>query len=153
MYKIYQVGYGDTVESIANMLGISVEELNTINGFNGNKLMMGDLIIVPNKSNTSDVFIKYKIKNGETLYMIAKNNDIDVDTLALLNGLNKDDYIYVDQEIIIPKDTIDVYVTRKGDTIDMVLSNLNTTLEKLKENNNDIYLKEDQLIIHKRDIY
>ena len=153
MYKIYQVGYGDTMESIADMVGTSVEELIKINGFNGNKLTMGDLIIVPNKNNTNDIFIKYQIKNGDTLYMIAKKYNVDPKTLAILNGLDIDDYIYPNQEIMIPNNNIDIYITKKGDTVDTLLNNFNITVDKLKSDNKDIYLEENQLIIYKRDNY
>ena len=111
--------------------------------------MMGDLIIVPNKKNNDDIFVKYQIKNGDTLYMIAKNYGINPNTLALLNGLNKDDYIYTNQEIIIPRENVKVYITKEGDTIDTVLNNFNITFEELKKQNNNIYLEEDQLMVYK----
>ena len=149
MYKIYQVGYGDTIESIADMVGTTVDELNEINGFNGKEVIMGDLIIVPNKNNT--MFTKYLIKNGDTLYMIAKNYNVNPKTLAILNGLDMDDYIYPNQEIIIPNDNIDIYVTKNGDTMETLLSNFNTTLERLNMDNKNIFLQEDQIIIRKRD--
>ena len=149
MYKIYQVRYGDTIESIADMVGTTVDELNEINGFNGKEVIMGDLIIVPNKNNT--MFTKYLIKNGDTLYMIAKNYSIDPKVLAILNGLDMDDYIYPNQEIIIPNDNVDIYVTKNGDTMETLLSNFNTTLERLNMDNKNIFLQEDQIIIRKRD--
>lgn len=149
MYKIYQVGYGDTIDVIATKVNSTVDELNKINGFDGTKIMMGDLIIVPNKKNNDDIFVKYQIKNGDTLYMIAKNYGINSNTLALLNGLNKDDYIYTNQEIIIPRENVKVYITKEGDTIDTVLNNFNTTIEELKKQNNNIYLEEDQLMVYK----
>lgn len=149
MYKIYQVGYGDTIESIADMVGTTVDELNEINGFNGKEVIMGDLIIVPNKNNT--MFTKYLIKNGDTLYMIAKNYNVNPKTLAILNGLDMDDYIYPNQEIIIPNDNVDIYVTKNGDTMETLLNNFNTTLERLNMDNKNIFLQEDQIIIRKRD--
>ena len=153
MYKIYQVEYGDTLESIANMVGSTIDELVTINGFNGKELMMGDLIIVPNQNNKNDAFIRYKIQTGDTLYMIANNYNVDSNLLALLNGLDKNDYIYPNQEIIIPKDNVDIYITKDGDTIKTLLDNFNTTLDKLEMDSNNIYLKDNQLVIHKKDIY
>lgn len=153
MYKIYQVEYGDTLESIANMVGSTIDELVTINGFNGKELIMGDLIIVPNQNNKNDAFIRYKIQTGDTLYMIANNYNVDSNLLALLNGLDKNDYIYPNQEIIIPKDNVDIYITKDGDTIKTLLDNFNTTLDKLEMDSNNIYLKDNQLVIHKKDIY
>ena len=150
MYKIYQVGYGDTISSIANALGVTIEELNEINGFNGKEIMMGDLIIVPNK-NKGDIFIRYIINKGDTLNMIAKNYNVEPKLLAKLNGLDIDDYIYPNQEIIIPKENIDIYITKDGDTMENVLNRFNTTLDKLRMNNKNIYLVKDQLIVLKRD--
>ena len=150
MYKIYQVEYGDDLDIIANKEGSTIQELIDINGLNGRDLMAGELIIVPNRNNGSDMFIKYSVKNGDTLYMIAKDNGINIDLLALLNGLNKDDYIYPNQEIIIPKENVMIYITKKGDTIDTILNNFETSLEDLKKSNK-IYLEEDQLIAYKRD--
>ena len=149
MYKIYQIEYGDTIEKIASKVGSTVEELNYINGLNGKEIFAGDLIIVPNKTNGNDMFVKYQIKNGDTLYMIAKNYGINADTLSILNGLNKDDYIYPNQEIIVPRENVMIYVTKEGDTMDTVLNNFDTNLEELKKQNNNIYLKEDQLLVYK----
>ena len=155
MYKIYQVEFGDTIDSIASKVGTTVEDLIKINGMNGNSLMAGDLIIVPspNSDSNNEMFIKYNVQNGDTLYMIARNYNIDLDTLTSLNGLNKEDYIYPNQEIIIPKENILMYVTKDGDTIQTILDNFNITLDKFMMDNNNIYLKEDQLIINKRDNY
>ena len=149
MYKIYQIEYGDTIEKIASKVGSTVEELNYINDLNGKEIFAGDLIIVPNKTNKNDVFVKYQIKNGDTLYMIAKNYGINADTLSILNGLNKDDYIYPNQEIIVPRENVMIYVTKEGDTMDTVLNNFDTNLEELKNQNSNIYLKEDQLLVYK----
>ena len=153
MYKIYQVGYGDTLKSIADMVGTTVDELNTINGFDGREVMMGDLIIVPNMNKDNTMFTKYLIKNGDTLYMIAKNYNVDPKILAILNGLDMDDYIYPNQEIMVPSDNIDMYITKNGDTIKTILDNFNTTFDNLENDNKNIYLQENQIIIRKRDNY
>lgn len=150
MYKIYQVEYGDDLDIIANKVGSTVQELIEINSLNGRDIMAGELIIVPNRNNENDMFIKYIVKSGDTLYMIAKNNGVNINLLAILNGLNKDDYIYPNQEIIIPKENVMIYITKKGDTIDTILNKFGTTLEDLRKSNK-IYLEEDQLIAYKRD--
>lgn len=153
MYKIYQVEFGDTIDSIASKVGTTVEDLIKINGMNGNSLMAGDLIIVPNPNNNNEMFIKYNVQNGDTLYMIARNYNIDLDTLTSLNGLNKEDYIYPNQDLIIPKENINIYITKKDDTINTLLKNFNITYDDLLKNNDNIYLKEDQLIIYKKENY
>ena len=154
MYKIYQVEFGDTIDSIASKVGTSIEDLIKINGMDGASLMAGDLIIVPNPNdNNNEMFIKYNVQNGDTLYMIARNYNVDLDTLISLNGLNKEDYIYPNQDLIIPKENINIYITKKDDTINTLLKNFNITYDDLLKNNDNIYLKEDQLIIYKKENY
>ena len=48
---------------------------------------------------------------GDTLYNIASNNKIDVNLLAQLNGINKSDYIYPNQTLLIPKAGSILYFT------------------------------------------
>ena len=63
MYKIYQVEYNDTWDKIASKVGVSVDELKKINGTN-NEPMVGNLIIVPNNTN-SEIFTKYVVKPND----------------------------------------------------------------------------------------
>lgn len=149
MYKIYQVEYGDTLEKIASKTGTSVDNIKRINNFNtNNDLVVGSLIVVPNESTNN--FEIYKVKKGDSIYSIAYKYGINPETLLLLNGLNKDDYIYPDQEITVPKSNVDVYVTREGDTIDAIASNFGVDLNTLNKENERIFVIEDQLIIHKK---
>ena len=60
-----------------------------------------------------------------------------------------DDYIYPDQELLIPKNGYIYYITTEGDTIDLVADKFNTTREDVM-NDNTIYLLPGQLIIHKK---
>ena len=149
MYKIYQIEYGDTIESIADKVGSTPDEILKINGFfDYPDLIVGNLIIVPKKDDS--YFVYYKVKPGESIYSIAKEFDVDFDTIMLINGLNKDDYIYPNQEIMIPTKDYRVYVTKRGDSINSVLSNLNIAIEDLMNDNDKILLMEDQLIVSKK---
>lgn len=90
----------------------------------------------------------YTITKGDNLYSIAKRYNINLKLLAAINGIDEKDYIYPEQKILIPSNEYDYYITKEGDTIDIVSSILNTTPENVI-NNNTIYLKEGQLIIKK----
>ena len=150
MYKIYQVEYGDTIDVVATKTGTTRENIISINGFNGNEeLEVGSLIIVPKNENS--FFTKYVVNNGDTVYSIARLYNIDPNLILLLNGLNKDDYIYPNQELSIPNSDITAYVTRKGDTIDFIVNNLGIDANTLNDENRKIYVVEDQLIIHKKE--
>ena len=150
MYKIYQVEFGDTLDKIANKTNTTIEDIKNINGFNGDEdLVVGSLIIVPRMENM--VFQTYIVKQGDSIYSISKSFNVDPDTILLLNGLNKTDYIYPNQELTIPSNDMIVYVTKQGDTIDFITNNLGIDANTLNRENERIYVLEDQLIVHKKE--
>ena len=150
MYKIYQVEYGDTLDIIASKTDSTRETIKNINGFNSDSdLVVGSLIIVP--KNENQVFQTYKVKRGDSVYSIARAYNVDPSTLLLLNGLNKDDMIYPNQEITIPKSGVVVYVTRQGDTIGAILNNLGIDANTLNKENQRLFVLEDQLVVHKKE--
>ena len=149
MYKIYQVEYGDTIDLIANKTGTTKDNIKNINGINSDAdLVVGGLIIVPKDSDR--VFENYKVKAGDTIYSIARAYNADPDTLLMLNGLNKNDYIYPNQEIIVPLKGVSIYVTKSGDTIDGIINNLGIDANDLNAQNKRIFVMEDQLIVNKK---
>lgn len=145
MYKIYQINNNDTLESIANYFNVNLDEMKKINGIIDNmELTKGSLIIVPSSEN-SENYKKYIVKKGDNLYSIAKNYNVDLDTLLKLNGLEKDDYIYPNEEILIPNKNM--YIVEKNDTLFSVAKKLGKSVNELSNLNDNIYLKEDQTII------
>ena len=151
MYKIYQVEYGDTIDIIAAKTGTTPNDIKNINGFNSdNDLVVGSLIVVPRMEN--QIFQIYTVKSGDSIYSIARSFNVDPDMLLLLNGLNKSDYIYPNQEITIPTNDIVMYITKDGDTIDFIVNNLGIDANTLNEENERIFVVPDQLIIHKKEV-
>ena len=150
MYKIYQVEYGDTIDVIASKTGTTANNIKDINGINSNSdLIVGSLIIVPKEEN--QIFETYTVKKGDSIYSIARTYNVDPSTLYLLNGLNKNDYIYPNQEITIPRKDVIVYVTNEGDTIDMIVNNLGIDANTLNRENERIFVLPDQLVVHKKE--
>lgn len=150
MYKIYQVEYGDTIDIIATKTGSTSQTIKNINGFNSNAdLVVGSLIIVPKEEN--QLFQNYTVKRGDSVYSIARTYNVDPSTLLLLNGLNKDDIIYPNQEITVPKNGVVVYVTREGDTVSGIINNLGIDADTFNRENERIFVIEDQLVVHKKE--
>lgn len=148
MYEIYNVKSGDTLENLANKLGITPEVLATINGLDVTaQLTPNTNIIVPNNNS---FFNKYIIKKGDTIYEIAKMYNIKATDLSKLNGLEEDEYIYPGEEIIVPRPGTSFYITETNDTLNKVANALNTTPNNLANQNRTIYLLEDQLIVYKK---
>ena len=148
MYKIYEINRGDTLESIALKLGISPEILAALNGLNINAtLNPNSFIIIPNGDSNFD---KYKIKKGDTIYQIASSYNISPSQLLKLNGLNENDIIYPEEEILVPKSNTSFYVTTDGDTINGLTQILKLPIEQIARQNDTIYLMPDQLIVYRR---
>ena len=148
MYEIYTIQNGDTIEIIAQKLGIDPAILYQINGLTPNYVPNpGTNIIIPQRRNNN--FSYYTIKKGDNLYTIAKNYNIDVNTLAKLNGLNISDYIYPNQTILVPNSGTKLYFVKDNETLNDVARNLNTTVMNILRQNDKIFLTQDQLIVYK----
>ena len=100
--------------------------------------------------NNNELDETYIIKKGDTIYGIGREFNINPELLSLVNGLKMDDYIYEDQEILIPKSGYSYYLTKTGDSLNDILKLFNTDLDTLKKENNIILLEEGQLFAHKR---
>lgn len=146
MYDAYIVQEGDTLDTISKKLKTSPEILQNLNGYDIN-LTEGNIIIVP-KTN-SQYFNYYKVVKGDTLYKIATENNINPDLLAMLNGINKADYIYPNQVLLIPKAGSSLYITAEGDTLMEVAKGFKIKPEDLIKQNKNIYLQAEQLIVYK----
>ena len=146
MYEIYTLKEVDNINSILSKYNINMDELMKLNGIiDLDNLKEGMQVIVP--VNDSSIYNYYTVKKGDTIYRIANDYGIDVDLLLALNGLDEGDYIYQNQTLMIPKDGIDLYLTKNNDTIKSVIDKKNITLDKLFKDNENIYLKEEQILV------
>lgn len=144
MYQVYEVMDGDTVDSIADKVGISSLELIRINGkafFD-----VGDLIVVPNNS----LYFSYYVKSGESLYDIARRFNQNVDVLYQINGIKEGDYIYPNQEILIPNGDSSFYVTVDGDNLSVISSRVDVSISDILRDNPNLLLVPGQLVILKK---
>lgn len=148
MYDKYLIKTGENISSIAKKFNTTENIIMDLNNIPfPDMIRAGKEIIVP--INKEKYFEYYTIKKGDTLYGIAREYNINPDLLALLNGLNSEDYIYPNQEILIPKSNYSYYVTKEGDTIDIVSKKFNQPSSVLLDNNETIYLLPGQLIVKK----
>ena len=148
MYEIYDIKDGDTLESIAYMYDITVQDIKDINGDVSN-FRAGGNIIVPKKRNA--YFDTYSIKKGDSLYAISKEYGLSPSLLAGLNGLNLNDYIYPGDSIMVPNSGVSVYITAQGDTVDSVIRGMNANRDVFLKENDRIYLYPGQLIVYKEE--
>lgn len=148
MYDKYLIKQDDNLSSIAKKFNTEESVILELNNIPFPDLIRaGKEIIVP--VNKNQYFEYYTIKKGDTLYGIAREYNINPELLAILNGLNSNDYIYPNQEILIPKSNYSYYVTKEGDTLDIVANKFNQSNQDLLNDNRTIYLLEGQLLVKK----
>lgn len=145
MYQIYQVMPGETIDTIATKLGISSEKLIEINGLSSNLIVRpGSNIIVPVTNQGG--YQTYIVKKGDSVYSIANLYGVDYKTLYSINGLNEGEYIYPNQELIIPTGNNKIYVVQENESLEDVIKKTKTNINDLMNKNSKLLLKEDQLI-------
>ena len=140
----YVVKKGDTLWSIARAYGLTVERLKSLNNLTSNNLTIGDSLIVKDSSGNSDSSSSvdnnkyYIVKKGDSLYSIARSNNMTVDKLKSLNNLTSN-ILSIGQKLIISsgsKVSNNVYVVKKGDTLWSIANNFNVSVNDLKNANN-----------------
>lgn len=123
----YVVKKGDTLWSIARAYGLTVDKLKSLNNLTSNNLTIGDSLIVKDSSGNNDNSSSadnnkyYIVKKGDSLYSIARRNNMTVDELKSLNNLTSN-ILSIGQKLIISSGSNvpnNVYVVKKGDTIFM----------------------------------
>ena len=149
MFDKYVIKPNDNLQSIANKFNTKPEVLMDVNNiYFPDELRVGMEIVVP--KNKEKYFNYYTIEAGDSLYNIAQKYNINPTLLASLNGLNMDDYIYPNQEILIPKSGYSYYITAEGDTLDTVANMFKISKLDLLNQNETIYLLKDQVLVTKR---
>lgn len=142
MYGIYQVNSTDTLDSVANEVGISKEELKKLNGIMVDMdLRPGSFLIVPKYDSSYE---KYVVKKGDNMYEIAKKYGVDYKSLLKINGLDEDDYIYPGEVLLIPRG-MNAYVTEE-ETIESIAEKIGKPIADLLANNPQLVVLENQII-------
>lgn len=149
MYDVYSLKKGENLQSVADRFHTNVENIKSINNIYFDDMVRAGMdIIVP--KNREQYFNTYVIEKGDNLYEIARRYNINPELLSSMNGLDMDDYIYPNQEILIPKSGYSYYITKEGDTLKMVEEVFNENLEKLIQENPMVYLLAGQIMVKKK---
>lgn len=148
MYDKYMVKMGETLNKVAKKFNTNVDVLKSINNiYYDEQIRAGMDVVVP--KNPENYFNYYVIEKGDSLYEIGRKYNMNPELLASLNGLDIDDYIYPNQEILIPKSGYSYYITKSGDTLETVMDTFDVSKEKFFESNPTIYLLEGQILVKK----
>ena len=147
MIKIqtYIVKKGDTLYGISNQYGVSVTELAELNNIKGSNLDIGDVLKIPNNlsDNPNNMFM-YTVKQGDTLYGIARKYNTTVEEIKKLNYLKDNNLtpgmiiripeFYTKEEDMYLPQYIN-YVVKKGDTLYSIAKDFNLAIDTIKKDN------------------
>lgn len=97
-YQIYTVKKGDSLWSISKKFNITIPELVEINNLKNYNLQIGDELKVPLTEQSKNT---YTVKSGDTLWSIAKENNISISELKEANNLETN-LLSIGQQLIIP---------------------------------------------------
>jgi LysM repeat protein len=154
---MYTVKNGDTLYSIARIYNTSVDEIKKINYLTNNNLYVGQVLRIPEFYFDMDNmelpnYKTYVVKKGDTLYSIARENNIDVNTLIKDNALTSNTLkVGASLKIRIPADTslvveecigpdytpptnfqnASTYTVKAGDNLYSIAKKFNTSVSNL----------------------
>lgn len=141
---------GENLSLIADMYGVSVNNLREWNDIDGDVIKQGQKlnIVKPKKTTdkssdktTNKKTSTHKVKEGENLTLIADKYDVTIEDLREWNELKKD-VIVPGQTLVVsePKKTKEkttskgkTYKVKKGDTLQSIADEFNVTIKDVKK--------------------
>lgn len=139
--NVYIVKRGDTLYSIARENNVNVDELRRVNNLTSNLLNIGQRLVIPTREDIlQEDYTIYAVKNGDTLYDIARKFDVSVEEILTLNKLNST-ALYIGQQLLIPTNGIEIvgvidYTIKPGDTLWKIANNCNVSVDDIVKLNN-----------------
>ncbi|PMG26489.1 lytic transglycosylase [Shewanella sp. 10N.286.52.C2] len=168
----YQIKSGDTVSHIAKHFDTSASFIRSSNGLKNNNIRAGKYLIIPvpaeganltteqllAQAKPSSVKTKtYTVKSGDSLWVIARKNDVSVDDLIRWNRLPKNGTLSIGKQLKIgavsssknnAERTVN-YKVRSGDSLARIASKFNVSVNDLIEWNrlqNSKYIQPGQML-------
>lgn len=161
-YSRHNIKRGETLLGIADRYRTSVNSLQTINGLDGSTIHEGDSLMVPVASRTYEDYklsndirralaranqipsngmkTRYRVRNGDSLWSIARRHNIGVKELTRWNNISPRKIIRPGQSLVIWKakpatavraSGVSGYVVRKGDTLSGIATGHATTAARI----------------------
>jgi membrane-bound lytic murein transglycosylase D len=165
-YTVHEVARRETLPMIAKQYGTSVSVLVKINDLTGGRVTAGQSLKIPEISTRlpdkvllaaarvdrpeTDTAgrkqrqIVYRVRAGETLYSIARRNNIPVSTLARLNNIGTGDSLVKGQRLVIKASARQyrdegvhsgrrvLYTVHRGDTVYSIAQQFQVSVAQVK---------------------
>ncbi len=159
---MYTVKAGDTLYKIAQKYNTTVDKIISLNYLKNTNLTIGQVLRIPEMYTKEEdmimpQFINYLVKPKDTLYSIAKNNNVSVDTIMKDNNLTSNNLVVGSTiKIRIPDDGVGAveecfgedytppnnqintinYTVKKGDSLYKIANKYNTSVSNIIKLNN-----------------
>lgn len=136
---IYVVQKGDNLYKIANQYNTTVQEIIELNNLKTDTLSIGQQIKVPAIGEQEESYITYIVKGGDSLYKIANQYNVTVETIKQANNLSSN-ILSIGQILKIPTKNIATdykeYEVKPGDSLYSIAKLFNTTIDAIINMNN-----------------
>jgi len=158
---MYTVKSGDSLYSIAKKYNTTVQKIIDLNYLKSTNLVVGQVLRIPEMYTKEEDMVlpnytNYIVKRGDTLYSIARDNNVSIDTLIKDNAL-AGNVLQIGQtlKIRIPSTNViveecigpdytppasaiqtTVYTVKKGDNLYTIANKYNTSVSAITKLNN-----------------
>ena len=145
---IYVVRRGDTLYSIAQRYGTTVQAIAQINNIsNPSRIFAGQQLLIPRGTDVTPTpppsSTTYVVQRGDTLWSIARRYGTTVQAIALLNNIPNPSLIYAGQRLTIPgtgttppPPATKIHIVQSGETLYSIARRYGTTYWAIAMANN-----------------
>ncbi|SJL82261.1 lytic transglycosylase [Vibrio palustris] len=159
----YKVKAGDSLSVIAKKHRTTTKVIEKANNLSGNTIRIGQYLMIPNSVKDAKAYaltaqnrlrrlqsmargqykILHTVASGESLWTIARKNNVSYRSLAKWNGMSPIDTLSVGQKLVIWKDSSDGaiirtvnYQVRSGDSISTIAAKFKVKTKDIIQWNN-----------------
>ncbi len=141
---VHVVKRGDTLSGIAAMYRVALAELRSVNNnISPRRLIVGSRLRIPGKGEPfAGEEKQYRVRRGDTLYEIAKRENVSLNDLREWNDLDRNGNLRIGQELIVGKDesksaapagTKSTHKVARGESAGIIAKNYGVKLNDLLE--------------------
>jgi len=148
-YFYYTVQSGDTLWTLSQRFGVSIDDIRSLNNLTSDALSVGQVLKIPSEESTGESggestgnYFNYTVQSGDTLWTLSQRFGVSIDDIRSLNNLTSD-ALSVGQVLKIPSSTrvqinntkennIMHYTVKSGDNLWLLAQKYNTTVNDIK---------------------
>ena len=140
---------GDSLWSLSSKYDTEVRIIKKINYLNNDLLSINDTLLIPLSKSKSNKFIPYEmyiVSEGDTLWSIAKEYNIEIRDLSRMNSIKENSYLQLGQQLSIGNKNIHrnmeskkrtiLYSVKQGDNLFKISELFDVSIRSIEEINN-----------------